>query len=151
MCSCPAFQTLLCPALPLLPPATPTCQQQGQKGEASSERHWGPQNCHWVLCAVPVWQQLSNEWSRGVVQVRHGVSDLTATQWALPARLLPPRLAACTAQSWNYLQIPAAFKVCFILPEQRYPQGLVTNWFLSHTKEEGGFFKERLLKYVIRC
>lgn len=41
MCSCAAFHTLLCPVLPLLPPATLTWQQQGQEGDIGSETDTG--------------------------------------------------------------------------------------------------------------
>lgn len=81
-------------ALPSPPTATsshPYLTATGTgRGHRQWDRHWGPQNCLWMLSAVPVWQQLSNEQERGVVQVRHGQTGLTATQWALHARLLPP-------------------------------------------------------------
>lgn len=146
------FYTLLCPVLPLLPPATPTCQQQGQEGDTSSETDTGDYKGSLgdTLCSTCV--AAAEQWAGG-----RGGSGETWSEWwsrchsvGSAAGLLPSRLAACTAQGWSYLQIPAAFKV-FSLPEQRYPRGLVTQWFLSHAKEEGGFFKERLLKSVIRC
>lgn len=149
------LSSLLHPPLPSPPTATSShpCLTATATGRGHKQwgRHWGPQHCPWVLSALPVRQQLSNKQARGVVQVRRGLSDLIAAQWALQARLIPPRSAACIAQSWSYLQIPVPFQVCFSLPEQMYPWGLVTHWFLSHTKEEGGFFKERLLKSLIRC
>lgn len=88
------LSSLLHPPLPSPPTATsshPCLTATGtERGHKQWGRYWGPQHCPWVLSAIPVWQQLSNEQARGVVQVRHGLSDLTAFQWALWARLLSP-------------------------------------------------------------